>query len=381
MKKRGLIVVVVLFSVLLLSLFSTSVTALGLVGDKLGDLVFVPGKMISNKYLVTETTRPVEVNVGGEIAKYVTINKMVDNQFEMIVNFPEQIDLPVGTYWLTLTANEVDDSSESAAIKSLLTVTKRFKVEVYSYEKEILASFNAPNVNEGFPLDFNIALQSRTYSKIDSVIADIIIYDLNNNIVGKTETKKEELPALISKTLTASFDTSELKVADYWAEAKINYDGKIITLNDTFKIGEMDLILKNYTAELPQGFAEFKLMVENNWGNPVKNVYAKLFIADQEMLQTPSIIIGPWGEAELSALTKIDLELGEYPAKLQLFFEDKMKEEEIQLNVVEEDKIVASKEKTRILILSLTIAGLVLILLIVIFLFYRKVKQKKDEKI
>jgi len=48
MKKRGLIVVVVLFSVLLLSLFSTSVTALGLVGDKLGDLVFVPGKMISN---------------------------------------------------------------------------------------------------------------------------------------------------------------------------------------------------------------------------------------------------------------------------------------------------------------------------------------------
>ena len=351
MKKRYLLSLLFL---LLIVLILPSVTALSLNGNKLGTIIYEPGKIITNHYAIADTNQEVEVSVGGELTEYLSVSEVVNNEFDLIINFPEEI-IPLGSYSFGLSVTEISDE-ESGGLGALVSVSKTFQVEVYSYEKEIGVSFNSPSVNEGNPVNFQLGVQSKCYQDIDSVKGEITVYDFQNKELGKLKTEEISLKSLDSQTFIAAFDTLGLPAGSYWAKAIVYYDGQQKIVNNTFKIGNMDLVLKNYTSELKQGFSEFKVNVVNNWGNELRNVYAKLLINNQELLQTPNINLAPWKEGELKGILKVDLELGEYEGILQLFFESEMREEPIKIVVIEKtEEIIEELEKSRNLALILMI--------------------------
>ncbi len=348
------------------------VSALSLEGNILGTIVYEPGKLIVNEYAITNTDKPVEVFLSGDLLEYIQISNVSNNQFKMTIAFPERI-ISQGSYNFQLTVREIAEESTSG-MGSLLSVSKRFTVEVYSNEKELAASLSAPSVNVGSPVNFQVGVSSRGYQNIDKVQAEITVYNAQNETVGKVSTRSKPLPALGSTTLTATFPTENLLAGEYRAEALVAYDGKQKTASAAFRIGIMDLIINSYTTILRRGFSEFTINATNNWGNELRNVYAKVFLQDQELLQTPTISMAPWEKGKLKGLIKVDLPIGSYPGKIQLFYESEMKEEIIYVWVIEPEAPKQVSGTTSWRGISLIVLAVLVILLasLLIWKYFKK---------
>lgn len=329
-KKKFMILIFLVLGGIII--FSSSVLAINLQGQKLSPILFQPGAKIINHYIITNTEGEVKVNLAGDLIEYIHTTAVVDNQFDLIIEPPQTLPEP-GTYWFMLQVSEVGEAG--AMIDSLLSVNLRFKIEVPPHGKSLSISFNAPNINENQPIIFTTSLISKGLKNIESIQEEIIVYDAENKSIGVMETTTESLKALDSKQIVIEFETKGLPPANYWAEAIVTYDGEEKRLTDTFKIGDLNLNLKNYTSELERGFSEFIAVIENNWGNPINEIYGKLFINETEFLHTPTISLAPWQEGELKGIIKTELDSGEYEAKLILFFEGKSKEELLKIKIIE----------------------------------------------
>ncbi|MDO8655891.1 MAG: hypothetical protein Q7K45_01520 [Nanoarchaeota archaeon] len=332
-QKNLLVIGTMLFTVMFLVLIIPSVSALGLAGQKIGPIDYKPGFSMTNHYSIIGTDKPVEVSVdGGGVFQALSVSEIINNEFDLIINFPADQYVPPGSYFIGLTVKEVAPPEEG--ISSQVAVSKNIEVIVYSYDKDIQASLSAPNINQGKNITFNMGVQSMGYPNIDEVYARINILNSSRNKVGMVETERKPLAGLESLGFSPSYDSHLFPSGNYYGEALVFYDGKYKTANTTFLIGVMDLVLHNYTSELYPGFNEFEMTVSNGWGNGLRNVYAKLLMNDAEIVQTPSIDLSPWQQGLLKAIVNIEKEPGMYNATLQLHFEGEQKEVPIQLTVL-----------------------------------------------
>lgn len=352
-----------------------SISALGLAGQKIGPIDYKPGFSMTNHYSIIGTDKPIEVTANGGILPGISVSAVVDNEFDLIITFPADQYVPPGSYSFAITVKEA--SPLEAGISSQVAVSKNIEVIVYSYDKDVQASLYAPNINQGRNVTFQLGVQSMGYPDIEEVYARVNLFNSTSGKLGSVETERKFLPGLESLSFTPSYDTQLFPSGNYYAEALVFYDGKYKTANTTFLIGTMDLILNNYTAELHPGFNEFEIIVTNGWGNGLRNVYAKLFIADQEVVQTPSIDLGPWQQGTLKAIMNIDLPPGTYGALLQLYFESERKDVPIRLVVLPSVEPIQEMEKeiqvAKVWSFIPALASVIIILIIIgIFLLRRK---------
>ena len=155
----------VLLSFVLILLIPT-VTSLGLSGQKLSPIIYEPGKIIVNHYTITGTNLPTVVSYDGEMSDYVSISEVINDEFDLTIAFPEE-PIPPGNKYFSLSVTEIPENQ--AGVGSSLGVTKRFEVVVYSFDKEVSVSLEAPNVNVGKEVPFQLTVSSQGYIDIDSV--------------------------------------------------------------------------------------------------------------------------------------------------------------------------------------------------------------------
>src|SRR3989338_166754 len=223
-----------------ISLSLPSALGLGLSGVKISPITYVPGQTITNHYSITETSLPTEVSLSTapEISTFIRTTEVKNNEFDLIIEFPETLTMEPGIYSFGLSVNEVPPS-DYVGVGSYVSISKRFEMNVYSYQKYLSASFEAPSVNEANPVPFQINVQSQSYADIDNIKGQITVYDNKNQELAEIITPEISLESLTSQIVTAQWNTTGLLPGDYWAKAVVFYDGKSITLNDTFKIGIM----------------------------------------------------------------------------------------------------------------------------------------------
>lgn len=372
----------IIAAVILLVLSIPSISALGLAGPKLGTITYQPGFSMTNHYSIIGTDKPIEVSADGGILPGISVSEVLDNEFDLIINFPENYYVPPGSYIIGLTVKEV--SPPEAGISSQVAVSKNIEVIVYSYDKDIQASLYAPNINQGKNITFQLGVQSRGYPNIDEVYARINLFNSTRHKLGSVETERKPLPGLESLSFAPSYDTQLFPSGEYYAEALVFYDGKYKVANATFLIGIMDLILNNYTAEFYPGFNEFEIVVTNGWGNGLRNVYAKLFIESQEIVQTPSIDLGPWEQGRLKAIVNIELQPGRYGALMHLYFESESKEVPVLLRVLPPVQLPAPLEiekELQIAKVSVFIPAVLsaVIILLIISIYLLRKRRKENE--
>lgn len=368
--------------ILAISLLAVPVFSLGLSGTRLGTIIYEPGKEIVNEYSITDTSFPVEIQLGRDLTEFVSLSEIKDNKFTLKIKFPDYYLTP-GDYYFSLTATEKPE--ENHGISSVVSVTKTFLVKVYSHDKDLAVSFNVPNVNAGTPVKTTFDIESLSYSDIDSLQGEVSFFDDEVRFLKKADTNKVSLKSLDKITLSVALPTQDMPPSKYLAQGKIFYDGLMKEVNSTFLVGNLDLLLKSYTSTLPRGFSEFSVKVFNNFGDTLKNVYAKVSISGEELLQTPSINIGPWQEGELKGLVRINLAPGTYDGTLRLFFEGEEKEEPITVIVVESispELAVAQQQieqKNQLIIFLSTMALILIVLIIFLKNNFRKQKKKSEE--
>ncbi len=349
-----------------------SVCALNLQGNHLSPIIFEPGKKISNHYSISGTDKEVNVSLGGDLIQYIRIAEVVDNQFDLIIEVPEMLPEP-GTYSFSLQAIEINDE-KSSGVGSLLSVSLRFVVEVPPHGKAISISFDIPDLNEHKPVPISINVESKGLEDITLVGGQARIYDLENNSVASVNLKEKPLPRLSSISISSSLPADQLSPGKYWAEAIVNYDGEEKMAQDHFKIGNLDLLLINYSSQLEQEFGDFWAIVENNWGNPIKTVYATISINGTELLTTPTVYLGPWQRDQLKGILRTDFAPGRYNGTIQLFYDDLSKTEKVMFTIFEPMK--EAQETSAVTLAMVGISLLVVIILITVFLL----RPKKNKK-
>ncbi len=378
---------VILLLIFLILIQTSFVTALGLSGKKLGPLIYVPGTTVTNSYHIEGTDKPVKVTIdGGGIFKHLSTTPIQDNNFELILDFPKDEKILPGEYILGLTVVEEPNLENGGGINILVAVSKNIRIEVYTYDKEIKATLDVPNVNQGSKTKVGLGAASVSYTNINKVQGEIILYDNKNHELARKTTEEKPLKSMQGIGFTETFDTEKLEPNTYFAKGIITYDGKQKELNTSFLIGNMDLVVKDYTKELPPGFSDFTIKVSNHWGNNLNNIYAKVILDNQELLQTPSINLAPWADGELKGIIKIDLEPKKYAGKLKLFYEGETKEVPIDITIKKLLEATAQEQKPQqtsefpTVLVTVGILIMVILLLAMIFILKRKQPgEKKDE--
>ena len=127
----------------------------------------------------------------------------------------------------------------------------------------------------------------------------------------------------------------------------------------------MLLNLKNYTKEVQQGkINKFDIEVESLWNSKMDNVYAEIELGGISA-KTDEISLAPWGSAVLSAyLDAASLEPKDYKGNLKMHYVGKIKEEVIDVSVVEKKEFLSPNASTYLLvaiIVLLLIANIILI--------------------
>ncbi len=370
-----------LVSLILVVAILPLVSAIELSGAKLSPIIYRSGATITNHYTISGTNADVEVNLDPGPFQGITISEVVDDEFDLIVYFPPEQYIAPGSYSFGLSVKE-KPAAGAGAISSLVAVSKIFTVEVYSYDKEIDLSLAAPNINAGSPLPLQLTVISRGYPDINSVFGEITILNAGAVPLGTIRTEEKSLPGLSTVTFSEVFDASSLAVGNYAATAMVWYDGRQESANTTFLIGNMDILVKNYTSTLPRGFAEFNVIVASNWGNVLRNVYATLFLDGQELLQTPSLDLQPWQEAQLQGILKVDLLPGIYNGTLQIFFEGEHKDIPIIITIIEPPVPAPELQQpaSSTIVLSILLTMLLLaVVILVYFVFHRRQKKNKNK--
>ncbi len=321
---------------ILFSLLLPIVHALGLTGAKLRMIIYEPGKSITNTYTLSDTDKEVDVvlSTNPALQEYISLTPVINNQFDLVIQFPQGIYPPPGRYELSIRATERE--VEGSGASAFVGVVKSIPIEVYSWNKDIHPNIGVENVNQGTPLRITAGATSRTYNDIDAVYAELKVRNPSGKEIGTRTTNTLPLKALQSTTLsTTPFETTGLTQGEYSIEGTFFYDGLSQSTTTIFLIGILDLVLKEYTTTLTQGFSEFTIVLYNNWGNDLTNVYAKLFIDGKEILQTPTTSIGPWKTAEMKSIINVDFAPGTYSGELELFYEGKTKKVPVTLTVKE----------------------------------------------
>ncbi len=332
-------IIVSTFLVSLFLYYTFSVSALALSGKQLGNIIYKPGTTFTASYEVFGSGKNVEVEISGGPFKGLRTTPVVDGKFEIILDFPKDEYVPPGEYVLGLTAREAMpksvDGEEQGGIGALTAVSKKIYIVVYAYDKDVQAGLDIPNINQGGKTTVTLMVNSVSYKEIDSVKAEIILYDeATKTEIARKTTKEKSLKSLKSVTFKEVFDTEKLEAKQYLVKGIVTYDGITEEVNSTYLIGNMDLQLKDYSKELGQGYSDFSARVMNNWGNELRGVKAKLFLDGDELLETPTISLGAWQEGVLKSIVKVDLKPNLYKGELQLFYEGESKKVPIEINVV-----------------------------------------------
>ena len=204
---------------------------------------------------------------------------------------------------------------------------------------------------------------------------EIKVYDdSSKQQIASVQTDKRSLAGLETITFSPSFNTQKWLPNTYFTTATVWYDQKSKTDNASFMIGEQDITLLNYTRELYPGFSEFTILLRNNWGRELQNVYATISLNNSELLQTHVITLPPWSQEKIKGIVKVDLAPAQYPGKIIIYFEDKTKEVPLLITILpQEEKAATSFDVENS---TLWISLLVLILIIIAIIGYFSWKKR-----
>ena len=350
---------------LMLFFLLPSISAVTLTGAKLSPIIYEPGKVITNHYVISgQTTEEIDIVIDGALKEYVSMSEIIDNEFDLLIEFPEKY-LEEGTHDFSLAVEEIADPTSGAG--AVTGVALNFMVEVYSMDKVVYASLITPDISEGEPLPITLTADSRTYQNISLLSGIITVYDDENVSLGEITTDTGVLPALGTTTLQTTFDASSLTAGEYSAKALVIFDGLEDSAKSSFKVGARDVTLVNYTSALEQGFGTFSATVSNEWGKDLENVYLKLFVNDEEMLQTPTGRITAWGQEQFEGIARIDLPLGLYDGNVEVYYDDDLKIFPVSLEIVLPGEKGASN------------LGFVLLIVLGAFIVYLIIKRRKKK--
>jgi len=360
--------------------------AVGIYFPNDNEIDFKPGLEKTFNFAITPSKMDVKLSVSGYLSEYVILSKTfissnsTDRIFKVIIKLPEKIDKP-GHHKIWIAAEEViDESKIGGNIGTSCNAMVYILIHVLNQGKYVEMSLSVPNVNLNEPVNFAVNVKSFGEEDINSIKAAIDVYSTDNEKLASVYTEEKSLKSNTEETLHAQLSTIGYNAGTYSAVAILNYDGKTKEDKKSFRIGELNIKIINYTKEFEKDkINRFDVEVESDWGNRIENVYGKINI-NNESIQTPNINLAPWDKGVITAYWDTNnVETGFYDAEITIYYEGKTTVETGRVSVVEKKEALV--EKPGVISLSTTtILILIIILLIIIDIIWITKKGRSKGK-
>lgn len=317
---------------LLILVFIPAVISVG-VSPPSQKYIFEPGmEGEANFYFRNNLEAPATLiaSLGGELEEYAEITS--DEQIylepqergfvEISFDLPENIGEP-GWHSFNVLATEAKGTGGTVGARGQIVVPVKFFVQ-YPGEKLEL-KLDAKDAGEGESVTFNLHISNVGTQKVSDAQAKIDIYKEQDK-VGEVKSEKFAVDVLKSTKLEVSWDAENASSGVYSAKGIIDYNSGNATANDTFKIGNFDIKVLNFTRKVGEKVINrFLLKLENEWNREINNLFADISVIKNESVATKfSIakeIIEPWEIKTLSGfLDAENLEKGVYDLRIKLKF-------------------------------------------------------------
>ncbi len=354
------------------------------------DIDFEPGFENTFNFAVTPSRMDVKLSVSGYLSEYVTLSKTLvksnstDRTFNVIIKLPEKIEKP-GHHKVWISAEEVIDKSKILGnIGTSCNAMVYILIHVLNKGKYVDMSLSAPDVNLNEPVNFAVNVKSFGEEDINSIKATIDVYNPDNEKLTTVYTNEKLLKSNTEETLHAQLSTVGYTAGTYNAIATLNYDGKTKEDKKSFRIGELNIEIINYTKEFEKNkINKFDVEIESGWGNKIEGVYGEIKI-NNDTIKTPNINLGPWDKKTITTYWDTNnVETGFYDAEIIIHYNSKETIEKGKVSVIEKKGILTEIPGV-ISFNTITVLVLIIILLIIIDIIWitkKRVSEKKQNKI
>ncbi|MBW2980861.1 hypothetical protein KY360_05585 [Candidatus Woesearchaeota archaeon] len=354
-------------------------------------LDYRPNLEWSQRYQIVTTsdrTQDYRLYVKGDLAEYVTLEPDhfkdiapgANPFFTATLRLPEGLDKEVKPGIHELLVGAVETVSSGGGIGVLTGSAGKIDVMFLYPGKYLSATLTVKDVAVNQQADFKISVYNGGKEDINSARAKIDVFGSNNNKIATLYTEEKSIKSNARSTLNTQLDTKGLKSGEYKAIATVYYDGKEIKTDEVrFKIGSLEVRIIDYTKEVPAGkINPFDIKIESRWNSEIPNVYASVRVGKQTF-QTPTTSITPWQIKTITGyLDTTAMNIGEYDAKIILYYSDKTAEVIGKVNVTEPEEgiILAPAAST-----TTTLLIIIIILLVIgdiIYLTYSRRKKQEE---
>jgi len=341
-------------------------------------------------------------NVEGDLAQYITLhNILVDLKATeesktsfYTVKLPPELEKP-GTNIAKIIALELppDATEEGNYIGSRVGVISRLEVLVPYPGKYAEVELRISEANPGQPVTFIVKVLNYGTEDITDAQATIDILGPTNEKIAALTTNAKPVKAKQIEELTAQWIPEY--PGFYNAALRLRYDEKITNTAKVFYIGNLMIDLLNVEVKNFKlgGVAKFDLLVENKWNDIVKNVYAEIFMRDQQEsevgnFKSVSTNLPPLAQETLVAYWDTEnIESGQYDATITINYEDgKKTEKQFKVDVSLENirlsplgataQVINARNTLKGSLIALLVAVLIIINLAWFIYFKRKLKNK-----
>jgi hypothetical protein len=295
---------------------------------------------------------------------------------------PPDIDQQ-GVVQTYITVTEIPPE-DSGMLGVRMSMKHQIYVNVPYSGKYMEISMEAPNVDKGQTSEISIQTLNRGDEKIISATGKIIITDKTGKTIAQlqTDTANLILPGE-KRALTAKFESSNTEPGIYDANATVDYDGNQRSTNAQFKVGNMELLMRDSTHDIIKGgIREFSVIAESIWSDEIKNARALVNISatNATTFITTSENIPPWGIVELKGYVNTqDIPLGTWDARITLLFDGGTeKNYETNVSIIKQPETQKPSETTLLptwmFVLFASIGALLAAVVILLVIVMRKRK-------
>lgn len=370
------------FIALLFIIFlSVQVVSIGVAPGKV-EINFVPGQSYEGSFDFSFMTRnpaaELEVSVEGDLSEYVEVNKnrlTGSETVKVFVKLPTYIEKP-GPHRILIGAAEAppeDNGRGGFGISVSTKINAVIQVNVpYPGKYGEIGEFEVKDANTREPLFYILRIYSRGNEQIITS-SRIEIYDSKNKSVKTFNIGIDKILPADFVEINSKLDSGDLMAGNYKAVAIVSYDGKEVSREDNFKLGELRVKIVNYTRMLEKNkINPFEIEVESLWNDPIENLYAEVFVEGTDIsFLTPTIELMPWQKEKLRGyFDTTEIKEDELYVKMVLHYGDKTTEETAYLKFV---------KKTNYLMIGSIIVGVVGLILLVVWIILRIKKSKRKD--
>lgn len=316
----------------------------------------------------------VGVNIEGPLAEYVSLeenNIAKDGTFLIKVSLPEDID-PPGKHLVFVGLTEAGKGGGTVSARAAIRTPIDIRVPYIGIYAQ--SSFNAVDVKINETAEFIVTMAN--LGKLNITDAKSII-DIMNGKGEKVDTIESQENFIITKStgnIISVFDPSKHVAGNYKAIAHLSYEGQNKDLEDTFRIGSLNIEIVNFTKNfIKKDIVNFDLEVESGWNSQISNIFAeiKIFNNSKELssFKTVSFDLEPWERKEVSTFWETHgMGEGAYDAEITLFYQGSQSKSngKVYLRIPKEKMNFVDKYVTTTNLLIFAVVLLILINLIVL---------------